>query len=127
MTLERPGATLSTCGDVPSAKHHNNPAPVALAFSQLRKVESAPSNICDGNVRLSTEPFALLYALKIAAVLVSLILPNVRLSFAWLGLLPHNLRVITPDCDACVLVGHVGATKLRSDGVILGNVVAITR
>jgi hypothetical protein len=56
-----------------------------------------------------------------------LMLPNVRLSLAWLGLLPHNLRVITPDCDICVLVGHVGATKLRLVGVMLGNVVATAR
>jgi hypothetical protein len=119
--------TLSTCGDDPSLKDHNKPAPVALAFSQLCNVASAPANIGVGNVKLSTEPLALLYALRIAAVLVSLIFPNVRLSFAWLGLLPHNLRVITPDCDACVLVGHVGATKLRLVGAMLGNVVAMTR
>jgi hypothetical protein len=112
---------------VPSLKDHSKPAPVAEAFSQLCNVASAPANIGVGNVRLSTEPLALLYALRIAAVLVSLIFPNVRLSFAWLGLLPHNLRVITPDCDACVLVGHVGATKLRLVGVMLGNVVAMTR
>jgi hypothetical protein len=127
VTVKRPGATLSTCGDVPSAKHHNSPAPVALASSQLFKTAFVPAKISTGNVRLSTEPFALLYALKIAAVLVSLMFPNVRLSLAWLGLLPHNLRVITPDWEACVLVGHVGAIKLRLVGAILGNVVAMIR
>ena len=60
-------------------------------------------------------------------MLVSLMLPNVRLSLAWLGLLPHNLRVITPDWEACVVVGHDGATKLRLVGVMLGNVVAMIR
>ena len=80
-----------------------------------------------GSVRLSTEPLAVLYALRISAVLISLMLLNLRLSFALLGLLPHNLRVITPDCDACVLVGHVGGTKFRLVGWTVGNVVAMVR
>jgi hypothetical protein len=50
-----------------------------------------------GSVRLSTEPLALLYALRIAEVFVSLMLLNCRLSVARLGLLPHSLRVMTPD------------------------------
>ena len=70
---------------------------MALALSQLVSVVSAPSNSTLGNVRLSTEPFALLYALRIAEVFVSLMLLNCRLSVARLGRLPHNLRVITPD------------------------------
>jgi uncharacterized ion transporter superfamily protein YfcC len=70
---------------------------VALAFNQLVSVASAPSNSALGSVKLSTEPFAVLYALRIAEVFVSSMLLNCRLSVARLGRLPHNLRVITPD------------------------------
>lgn len=108
-------------------KHQSKPAPVALASSHVVSVLSAPLNKMSGSVRLSTEPFAVLYALRIAEAFASLMLLNCKLSVARLGRLPHNLRVITPDCDACVLVGHVGETKLRLVGSTVGNVVAMIR
>jgi len=70
---------------------------VALASSHVVSVLSAPLNRMLGNVRLSIDPFAVLYALRIADTFASLMLLNCSANVARLGLLPHNLRVITPD------------------------------